>query len=54
MKYKVTTEITVTVLAEDGDEASKVAEVAIRDALTDADIIDANLSGYYEFEEVIY
>ena len=53
MKYKVTTEITVTVLAEDGDEASQVAEAAIRDALTDTDIIDADLSGYYEYEEVI-
>lgn len=53
MRYKVTTEITVTVLADDGDDAALVAEAAIKDALNDADIIDSDLSGYYEYEEVI-
>lgn len=52
-QYKVTTTITVTVLAEDGDDASREAERAIRDALEDADIIDADLDGFYEYEEVI-
>ena len=52
-KYRVTTTITVTVFAEDGDDASRVAEQAIRDALEDADIIDADLDGFYEYEEVI-
>ena len=52
-KYRVTTTITVTVFAEDGDDASMVAEHAIRDALEDADIIDADLDGFYEYEEVI-
>ena len=51
-KYRVTTTITVTVFAEDGDDASKEAERAIRDALEDANIIDADLDGFYEYEEV--
>ena len=52
-QYRVKTTITVTVFAEDGDDASKVAEQAIKDALEDADIIDADLDGFYEYEEVI-
>ena len=51
-KYRVTTTITVTVFAEDGDDASRMAEQAIREALEDADIIDADLDGFHEFEEV--
>ena len=42
-----------TVYAEDGEDSTKVAEQAIREALEDADIIDADLDGFYEFEEVI-
>ena len=52
-KYRVTTTITVTVYAEDGEDSTKVAEQAIREALEDADIIDADLDGFYEYEEVI-
>ena len=52
-KYRVTTTITVTVYAEDGEDSTKVAEQAIREALEESDIIDADLDGFYEFEEVI-
>ena len=51
-KYKVTTSITVTVYADDEDDASFVTEQALKTALDNGDFIDADLSRYYEYEEV--
>lgn len=51
-KYKVTTSIAVTVWADDEDDASFVTEQALKEVETHFDVVDLDLSRYYEYEEI--